>query len=193
MSFSVSTLTKYVNFEVAAGRVSSLIVSHIADVVRSPQKCLSRSVSALLLNSDNANVVTELWFVPRNDRRSVLGDDPQVTRTVVDLRRYLVGLQLLALAATVTWWTDSLTTVRRCNSLDSTNGFVVAGPGEHKTLVEDRFGTAVAHLFLDFVGHVKSSLPDLNLGEMTLEARLRVSLADLTAWLTQNSPGTTKI
>jgi hypothetical protein len=145
-------------------------------------------MSALFLNPDNAHVVAELGLVPRNDGRAILSDDPQVAGAILDLGRYLVGLQLLALAASVSRWADALATVRRRYALDTSDGLVVARPGQHEALVKNGFGAAVAHLLLNFVGHVKRSLPDLNLREVSLKAGLGVSLTDFAARLTQNRP-----
>lgn len=160
----VTLLTQYVNFEVASSRVPGLIVSHVADVVGAPQQSLSGSMSILLLDSNDADVVAEMRLVPSNDRRSVLRDHPKIARTVLHPRRDLVGLELLAFIATVTRRTYSLPAMRRHDSLDTTRGFIVSRPRQHQTLIENWFRATVTDLLLNLVRHMQRTAPDLHFG-----------------------------
>lgn len=69
-------------------------------------------MSALLLYVDDTHVVAEMRLVPSDQSRTVLGDDPQVTRTILDLRRNLVYFQFLTFGTYVSWGTVSLSAVR---------------------------------------------------------------------------------
>lgn len=169
-------LTQYVNFEIAAGRVSDLIVSHVTDIESAPHQSLPGSVSVLLLYLRDADIVAETRLVPGDDGRSVSRNHPEIARTVLHLGRNLVGLELLASVATVTGRTHSLSAMRRHNSLDPTYGLVVSCPCQHQTLIKNRFRATVAHLLLNLIRHVQRAAPDLHLGQMTLEARFRVTL-----------------
>lgn len=79
-------LTKDIDFERASGRVAGLIESDICNVVSSPQKSLSWPVVALFFDLGDTHVVRESGLVPRHYRCSVLGNYPQVSGAVIDLR-----------------------------------------------------------------------------------------------------------
>ena len=145
-------------------------------------------MSALFLNLRDTYVVTEVWFVPGNDRWAISGDNPKITRAVFDLGRYFVSLQLLALVATVSGLADSLSAVRRYNPLDATNNIVVSSPGEHQTLIKNRFRSAVPNLLLNFVRHVKCSAPNLNLRQVSLESWFGITFSILRSRFSQNGP-----
>lgn len=164
MGEEMTLLTQHVNFEVAGSRVSGLIVSRITDIIGAPQQSLSRSMSVLLLDSNDANVVAEMRLVPGNNRRSVLRDHPKIARTMLHSRRDFVGLELLTFVATVTRRTHSLPAMRRHDSLDTTHGFIVSRPRQHQTLIKNRFRATVANLLLNLVRHMQRTAPDLHFG-----------------------------
>lgn len=184
----IKILTKYINFEVAASRISSLIIGNIADIVSSPQQSLSWPMSALFLNFDDTNIVTEVWLVPGNYRGTILGNHPQISRTMFNFRRHLVRLQLLAFRATVARHTNSLSAVRRHNSFNSSGNVIVSSPGQSQSLVQNRLGATVTNLFLYFVCYVQCSSPYLNFGQVSLESCICVPFRVFTPWFSQDSP-----
>lgn len=130
-------------------------------------------MSVLFLDPDNAHVIDEPGFVPTDDGRSVFGYDPQISGTVLHLRRFLVHLQLIAISAGVSGRTRVLAALGRDYSFHSALDVVESCPREHQPLVEHRFGSAVPHLFLHFVRDVERASPDLHLVQLTLETGFR--------------------
>lgn len=180
-------LTQHVNLEAAAGRISGLVVSHVTDVVSAPQKGLSGSMSVLLLDSHDADVVAEARLVPGDDGRSVPREYPEIARAMLHARRNLVDLELLTLVAAEAGLADPLAAVRRHDSLNSADGLVVSRPGQHEALIEYRFRAAVAHLLLNLIRHVQRAAPDLHLRQVTLEA-VHVALRGLAVRFSQHRP-----
>jgi len=124
-------LTQHINFKVASSRVSSLIVSHVANVISAPHQSLPGSMSVLLLDSYDADVIGEMWLVPTDDRRSILGNYPKIAWTTSHFGRNLIDLELLTFITTITEWTHTLPAMRRHDSLDTTRGFVISRPRQH--------------------------------------------------------------
>lgn len=123
----------------------------------------------LFLDPHYTNIVHESWFVPANYSGAILGDHPKIARAVLHLRWNLVRFQLLTLAAAISRWAHSLSTVGRHYPLHPTKRVVVTRPSQHQTLVEHWLGTTVANLLLNLVCDVQGSTPNLNLGQMSLE------------------------
>lgn len=103
-------------------------MSHVTDIISAPQKSLSGSMSVLLLNFYDADVVAEKRLLPGDDGRSVLCEHPEITRAFFHARRNLIHFKLLTLVAAETGSADFLSAVRRHDSLDPTDGFVVSRP-----------------------------------------------------------------
>jgi hypothetical protein len=74
----------------------------------------------------------------------------------------LVLLQLFATRSRVSWWANALSALRWHNALYSTFGVLKSRPSEQQSTVQNRLQTAVAHLFLQLRGHVKSASPNLS-------------------------------
>lgn len=180
-------LTQHVNLEIAASRISSLIVGHVADVVSAPEQSLSGPVSILLLHLGDVDVIAETRLVPGHNGRAVLRNHPEITRAGFHLGWDLVSLELLTLVTAVTRRADSLSAVRRHDPLDTTHSLVVPGPCQYQALIEHRFRSAIAHLLLNLVGHVQRAAPHLHLGQVALKAGSRVTFFAL--WRAQQRPG----
>lgn len=87
--FYINKLTENVNLKGASGSVSSSIVGGISDVVSSPEQGQTRTVTALLRHSNDANVVREDRLIPRDGGGAIAGHDPDIARAVVNNRSNL--------------------------------------------------------------------------------------------------------
>jgi hypothetical protein len=74
----------------------------------------------------------------------------------------LVLLQLFATRSGVSRWANALAALGWHNALNSTFSVLKSRPGEQQSTVQNRLETAVAHLFLQLGGHVKSASPNLS-------------------------------
>jgi len=90
----------------------------------------------------------------------------------------------LAVLSSVTHRTLALSAEGRHIALHSSRSYFISRPIEDETRIENRFRSAVAHLFLDLRGDVEGSSPNLSLGHGALEAGIRIGqLVGQTIWL----------
>ncbi len=120
---------------------------------------MTRSVVILLDDTSQADVVTEDRRIPVDKRRAVLGDDPDVGRTIVDAGRILVLEQAVALRSKVAGQADLCSALGRADSFHVAFDLVVAGPPEQQAVEEDGGILAAEHLLRNLGPDVQRPAP----------------------------------
>lgn len=140
-------------------------------------------------DTSNAGSCSIIWFLSL----LIMPEAQNELRSQNLAETHLVNLKLVAVGSGVTWWAGMLAASAGHSPFNTSGDVIVTRPCQYQPLIQDWLSAAIPYLFLDLVGHVESTSPDLHFTQVALEALLSERLYVVRSWLTEHNPSTASV